>query len=102
MVADSSSEGFEILKYINSIGRDCIWVGKDVILAAADYLRRDIFVYLAANDTSPQVYSPRVMVPVEPHKIAFYEPGHFRVVYDKYASFHSSQPNIGELNIRGT
>ena len=69
-------------------------------IAAANYLRRDIFIYLAASDASPTVYSPRVVVPIEPpHRIAFYEPGHFRVVCDTYASFHSLQPNIEELNI---
>ena len=98
MAADSSSDT-EILKYVNSISHDCEWVGEDVILAAADYLRHNIFVYFAANGASPQVYSPRMAVPVEPsHKIALYEPGHFKVVYDNYASFHSLQPNIGELN----
>ena len=32
MAANSSSDGSEILKYINSISRDCVWVSGDVIL----------------------------------------------------------------------
>ena len=76
MAADSSPDGSDILKYINSISHDCLWVGEDVTLAAADCLRRDIYVYLVASDASPQVYSPHVAVPVEPtHRIAFCEPG---------------------------
>ena len=93
VAANSSSDGSDILKYINSISRNCVWVGEDVILAAADCLQIDILVYFAASDASPQVCYLRVAVPVEPpHRIAFYEPGHFRVVFDNYASFHSLQP----------
>ena len=100
MADDSSSDGSEKLKYINNISRDYVWVGEDVMLVAADYLRSDISVYLAASDASPQVYSPRVAVPVKPpHRIDFYESGNFRVVYDNYASFHSLQPNVRELII---
>ena len=43
------------LKHIINTGTDGKWVGEDAILCAADYLRRDIHVYLAAGK-SPFIF----------------------------------------------
>jgi hypothetical protein len=61
--------------------RDKVWAGEDVILAAADYLQRDIHVFIAAEQASPLVYSAGVTV-LPPVRIAFTEPGHYQAVLD--------------------
>jgi OTU domain-containing protein 3 len=61
--------------------RDKVWAGEDVILAAADYLQRDIHVFIAAEQASPLVYSAGVTA-LPPVRIAFTEPGHYQAVLD--------------------
>ena len=39
----------DALKHSIDTGTDGKWVGEDAILCAADYLRRDVHVYLAAG-----------------------------------------------------
>jgi hypothetical protein len=56
-------------------------VGKDVILAAADYLQRDIHVFITAEQASPLVYSAGVTALPSVH-IGFTELEHYQVVVD--------------------
>ena len=73
----------DALKHIIDTGTDGIWVGEDAILCAADYLRRDMHVYLAAGK-SPFIYSPQSGSPTfNALSIAFYEPGHYSAVKTK-------------------
>ena len=73
----------DALKHIIDTGTDVKWVGEDAILCAANYLRRDIHVYLAAGK-SPFIYSPQSGPPTfNALSIAFYEPGHYSAVKTK-------------------
>jgi OTU-like cysteine protease len=70
-----------VRKHIIDVGTDGRWVGEDVIICAADFLQRDINVYIAADSYSPIVYSPRSgTVTSDALRIVFYEPGHYRAV----------------------
>ncbi len=66
-------------KHMSSISTVGTWVGEDVILAAANYLSRPIYVYTAAESSSPLIYSPSKCLH-EFISVAFYEPGHYRAV----------------------
>ncbi len=73
----------ELSKHVNNISKNGVWVGESVIVAAADYLQREIDVYIAAASVSPLVYSPHPEATQNsPLRLAFYEPGHFRAVHD--------------------
>ena len=64
----------DTLKHIIDTGTDGKLVGKDAILCAANYLRRDIHVYLAAGK-SPFIHSPQSGPPTfNALSMAFYEP----------------------------
>jgi hypothetical protein len=65
----------------DAMRQDKIWAGEDVILAAADYLQRDIHVFIAAEQASPLVYSTGVTA-LPPVRIVFTEPGHYQAVVD--------------------
>ena len=56
------------------------WVGEDVIAMMADYLRREIhvFIYVDAGGTSPMKYLPASSATEQPLLVALYEPGHYR------------------------
>ena len=72
------------------------WVSKDVILAMADYLQRQICIFLASNTASPLTYSLTALdtygVVNDPIRIAFYEPGHFWAVVRKICSKPTANP----------
>ena len=73
----------DVLKHIIDTGIVGKWFGEDAILCAADYLRRDIHVYLAAGK-SPFLYSPQSGPPTfNALSIAFYELGHYSAVKTK-------------------
>ena len=38
--------------------KDGVWVTEDIILAAAEYLHRNINIYISAKQFSPLIYSP--------------------------------------------
>ena len=61
------------------IRQDGNWVGEDIIPVAAEYLKRDIHVFVAFANISPLVYSSSSLV-LSPVVLAFYEPGHYKSV----------------------
>ena len=70
----SNNPDEDALKHIIDTCTGGKWVGEDAILCAADYLRSDIHVYLAAGK-SPFIYSPQFGPPTfNALSIAFYEP----------------------------
>ncbi len=74
----------------NAMKQDKVWAGEDVVLAAADYLQRDIHVFIAAEQASPLVYSTGVTA-LPPVCIAFTEPGHYQAVVDMDVAGMSSR-----------
>jgi hypothetical protein len=58
----------------DAMRQDKIWAGEDVILAAADYLPRDIHVFSAAEQAFPLVYSAGITA-LPPVRIAFKSQG---------------------------
>ena len=83
MNPESNIPDEDALKHSIDTGTDGKWVSEDAILCAADYLRRDIHVYLAAGN-SPFIYSPQSGPPTfNALSIASYEPGHYSAVKTK-------------------
>ena len=60
------------------------WAGEEAILAAADFLKSEVHVYIATAASSPLVNKPTSVaasgVSNRPVSIAFYEPGHYKSV----------------------
>ena len=61
------------------ISQDGNWVGEDIIPDAAEYLKRDIHVFVVFASISPLVYSSSSSV-LPPVILAFYEPGQYKSV----------------------
>ena len=83
LLADSSSlAAKKALYHLQSMGKDGVEVGEDVICAAASYLGRPVHVYSSLGHTWPCEYLPggvTVLAP-KPVRLAFYEPGHYMAV----------------------
>ncbi len=64
------------------MSRNGVWIGKDIVAAAARYLRRDLYVYSAVGQSSPLIYRPKddVVTKEQPLQLAFYEPGYYMAV----------------------
>jgi OTU-like cysteine protease len=73
----------------SNISQDFSWAGQDAILAAADLLNRDIYVYVSGDHCSPIVHSPTSLPCLQPIQIAFFEPGHYRAVLPASESLSS-------------
>jgi len=72
-----------ILAHIDKARTNGTWVGEDVVLATAEYLRREIYVYTAMGNYSPATYTPSSCLrqpTLSPVSVAFYEPGHYKAV----------------------
>lgn len=82
--ASTSSQSEDFMKYIQKILTDGTWVGEDVIKASADFLNRDINVYVSTSK-EPWVYKPAAISnnQTSPVRVAFLEPGHYHAVGDK-------------------
>ena len=55
-------DDISIKKRAASIGTAGVWAGPDAIFATADYLNRELHVYMARNNSSPEVQSPALCV----------------------------------------
>ncbi len=73
----TSNNDESILKSAVNVRRDGTWAGEDILLVAADYLKRPIHVYNANIKDSPRIYLPSQPCSDAPVMIAFYEPGHY-------------------------
>ena len=99
----SSLQDKSISCHIKEVCMPGKWVGEDAILCAADFLKRDIHVYIAAERFSPVIYSPRsTSTSSDAIYIAFYEPGHYRAVKHKPDGncFLNHSSHINNLNVR--
>ncbi len=77
--------------------KDRVWVTEDLIMAAAEYLHRNIHIYISAKQSSPLVYSPSSGSNYESIFVAFYEPGHYMaVVKNTFTNAHSALPHTGQ------
>ena len=69
-----------LIRRAADIAKCCVWVTEDVIVAAADYLRRNINIYISATQSSPLVYPPSTSPVGDSLTIASYEPSHYMAV----------------------
>ena len=77
----SPDDNLPIIKHINNIKNNEIWVGEDVVLATSKFLRHELHVYIAAEASSLLIYAPSTLdQSLPPISLAFYEPGHYRAV----------------------
>ena len=68
-------------KSAHAVEADGTWVGQDAILATADYLQRDVNIYVASSQFSPVVHPPvTCKVTLPSINMAFYERGHYMAV----------------------
>ncbi len=86
-VDSSSILNGTVIQHIVDVGTDGVWAGEDVIVASADYLCRDIQVFLATDKSSPRTYCPTTCISSLPSlRIAYYEPGHYVPVFSMNGS----------------
>ena len=73
-----------LLARIKIIRQSGSWAGEEAILAAANFLKSKVHVYVAAAASSPLVYKSTSVsasgVSNGQVNIAFYEPGHYKSV----------------------
>jgi hypothetical protein len=73
----------DVLRHADEAAVEGVWVGEDVIMAAAKYLRRPIHVFIAVDSCSPLVYGSPCEPGLQPLLVAFREPGHYNAVKHK-------------------
>jgi hypothetical protein len=74
---------------IQCMRQNGVWVGEEAIVAAADFLQRElhIFKFVSSAGTSPSVYTPASGSCLGPPLgLAFFEPGHFHAVFNDATS----------------
>ena len=79
------ADNISIEQHIQRMRLDGVWAGEETILAAADFLKRElhVFKYVTSSVISPTVYTPASGSCLgSPLRIAFLEPGHFHAVFD--------------------
>ena len=79
------SGNISIEQHIQRMRLDGVWAGEEAILAAANFLQRElhVFKYITSAVASPAVYTPASGSCLgSPLRIAFLEPGHFHAVFD--------------------
>ncbi len=91
IAGSASRPATELRRHFESMRRDGVWAGEDVVKAAASCLGRAIHVYTASGNSWPLIYQPEGGAAVAsslPIKLAFYEPGHYRAVYSSAVTGH--------------
>ena len=72
-----------VRKSANAIKVDGAWADEDAILATADYLGRNVSIYVSSVQMSPITYFPSCNSSTAlPVRVAFYKPGHYAAVTD--------------------
>ena len=94
-------------QHISDVSKEGVWTGEDVIASAADYLEREIHVYMAADKISPLIYSPLSQISCKsPLRIAYFKSGPYRSVGPKFqgkiGEYNNSCPSFELLDIRRT
>ena len=70
-------------RHFDNMGKDSVWVGENVVKAAAHFLSRTFHVYAAVENSSPLMYEPDSIASrtsQQPLQLAYYEFGHYRAV----------------------
>ena len=79
----SKTDYQDLCQLASNIIKDNSLIGEGTILTTANYLRHPVQVYIFAVNFSPQIYTPMISeVSAAPIALAFYEPGHYRLVVD--------------------
>ncbi len=82
-------------KCASAIRKDGAWAAEDAILATANFLQRDIIIYISTQQISPLIYNATIFGPKQqPVKLAFYEPGHYCPVFDVYDTITSADKHL--------
>ena len=80
-IITNSAVNQTLRQHIIEVSTNKVWVGEDVIVATADYLQKQIYIFVAASSASPLVYSPTKVLP---HycliQLAYYEPEHYQAI----------------------
>ena len=77
----SPDDNKSLSDYIQSVRTSGVTVGKEIILAMAEVIHCDIYVYVAYTESL--VYKPiRELTEGKLITIAFYEPGHYHTVIE--------------------
>ena len=96
-----SSANYESLRQLaNNIRKDGSWAGEDIILVTANFLQRPLHIYCASYTSPPLVYVPELSSASQavPVLLAFYEPGHFRAIFNKSDSLVNGTKSVGNGN----
>ena len=84
-VGKSSSAAADLVcDHLSNMSRNGVWVGEDVICAAATFLDREIRIYTATSKTGSLIYRPNgstATVSAQPLIVAFYEPGYYKATF---------------------
>ena len=92
-----------ITKAATSIWQPNEWAGEDIVLVAADFLQRGIYVYIACESISPLVYSPTLFRSTGPPiLLAFYKPGHYCGLVQSLPAISNGQTAIVSLPVKIT
>ena len=99
----ASSDLASITKAAASIRQPNEWAGEDIVLVAADFLQRDIYVYIAREFISPHLYFPTLFRSTGPSvQLAFYEPGHYCDLVQSLLAISNGQAAIVNLPVKIT
>ena len=99
----ASSDLASITKATASIRQTNKWAGEGIVLVAADFLQRDIQVYIAGESISPLVYSPTLYRPEgHPILLTFYETGHYCDLVQSLLAISNGQAAIVNLPVKIT
>ena len=80
----SPDDNLPSAKHINNIKNNGVWVGEDVVLATSKFLRRELHVYIAAEASSPLIYTSSTLdKSLSPISLALYELVHYSAVLSK-------------------
>ena len=102
-VGFASSDLASITKAAASIRQPNTWAGEDIVLVVADFLQRDIYVYIDCESISPLVYSPTFYRPTGPQiLLAFYEPGHYCGLFQSLPAISNGQAEVVNLAVKIT
>ena len=96
-----SSANYDSLRQLtNDIRKDGSWAGEDIILSTANFLQQPLHVYYASCTSPPLVYASELSFASQavPVLLAFYEPGHFRAIFNKSDSLVNGTKSVGNGN----
>ena len=92
----SSSEDWVLLPQLaESTYEYGLWAGENVIKASANFLQREIRVFISSEITSLLSYTPVSKSYVSPLLLGFYEPGYYKAIIEQ----HNTLPKMSSMTI---